>query len=133
MIGEENKMVVKHSGLVCKDEKNADKFYRDLLGLTKSEPKILQKDLSQKIFDIHSELKMINYTSDDVHFEIFIYNQEKNKTGIIEHICLEMDEREKFLSKCESMGIKVNKIQKEQKTLIFIWDFDYHLYEIKGR
>ena len=54
-------MLLKHAGLPCSTEENADKFYRDLLGLNKSEPKTLPSDLSKTIFNLDAELLMINY------------------------------------------------------------------------
>jgi len=54
-------MLLKHAGLACSTEDKADKFYRDLLGLKKSESKYLSADLSKAIFDLDSELQMINY------------------------------------------------------------------------
>lgn len=124
-------MKILHSGLTCQTEENADKFYQGLLGLTKSQPKILPESLSQAIFNIASDLKMINYTNDDSHFEIFIHDQKKTKAGIIEHTCLEVENRDDFLNRCQSLGIKINRVPKGDKTLVFIFDFDGNLFEIK--
>lgn len=126
-------MNLKHTGLVCAKEETADKFYQNLLGLTKNNPKILPRDLSKQIFGIDSELKMINYMNEDLHFEIFIHEEEKAPSGRIEHICIEVDDRKEFLNRCQSLGVAILQIQKEQKTLLFIWDFDRHLFEVKER
>jgi len=44
-------MLLRHVGLICSSEENSDKFYQDLLGLNKSEPKTLPSDLSKAIFN----------------------------------------------------------------------------------
>ena len=59
-------MHLRHVGLTCSSEENADKFYRDLLGLKKSEPKTLSADLSRAIFNLDIELQLINYTDENI-------------------------------------------------------------------
>jgi catechol 2,3-dioxygenase-like lactoylglutathione lyase family enzyme len=127
-------MYLKHVGLTCGSEKKADAFYSNLLGLTKSEPKILTPDLSKAIFDLDTELVMINYFNEHVHFEIFIAGHTKDHKGNsqkIEHTCIEVNNMEAFLEKCRSLNVDVARIPKGEKTLIFIKDFDGNLFEIK--
>lgn len=124
-------MKIKHTGLVATKEENADTFYRDLLGLTKNDPRILSANLVKAIFNIDAEIKLVNYTKGDVHFEIFIYPVKKETPQVIEHACLEVENRDAFLKKCKDLHVKILEIQKDQKTLFFIRDFDDHLFEIK--
>ena len=65
-------MTTVHVGLACSSEELADRFYRDLLGLQKAEPKTLPQSLSSAIFGIAADLKIINYSGAAAHFEIFI-------------------------------------------------------------
>ena len=65
-------MNVKHVGLVSGSEENADKFFGELLGLTKAEPKTLPAALSQALFGMNSDLKVINFLNDHAHFEISV-------------------------------------------------------------
>jgi catechol 2,3-dioxygenase-like lactoylglutathione lyase family enzyme len=125
-------MLLKHVGLTCSTEDNADKFYRDLLGLNKSEPKPLPSDLCHAIFNLDAELQMINYQDDHTHFEIFITNQLSTSQRQIDHQCLEVDDLAGFIEKCRGMGVEVARIPKGDKTLTFIKDFDGNLFEIKG-
>ncbi len=124
-------MLLKHAGLTCSTEDSADKFYRDLLGLNKSEPKTLPADLSQAIFNLDAELQMVNYMNEHIHFEIFITNQSTPSQGQVEHLCLEVDDLHGFIEKCRSMEVEVALIPKGEKTLTFIKDFDGNLFEIK--
>jgi len=125
-------MLLKHVGLTCSTEDNADKFYRDLLGLKKSEPKILPPDLAKAIFNLDAELQMINYMNDHIHFEIFIADQSSTSPRPIEHLCLEVDDLTGFIEKCRRMQAEVALIPKGDKTLTFIKDFDGNLFEIKN-
>ncbi len=124
-------MILRHIGLTCGSEENSDKFYKDLLGLVKSEPKKLPASLSKSIFNLDAELVMINYLNEDLHFEIFITDRSKNSSRPIEHLCLEVDDLKDFLHKCGALNVQVAQIPKGDKTLIFIKDFDGNLFEIK--
>ena len=123
-------MLLKHAGLTCSTEDNADKFYRDLLGLNKSEPKSLPSELSKAIFNLDAELPMINYMNDKTHFEIFVTNQPGPSQRPIDHICLEVDDLAGFIEKCRRMQVEVTLIPKGDKTLTFIKDFDGNLFEV---
>ncbi|MCP4628569.1 MAG: VOC family protein [bacterium] len=125
-------MLLKHAGLTCSTEDNADKFYRDLLGLNKSEPKTLPLDLSKAIFNLDAELQMINYLNEHSHFEIFITPQSRPSQRQIDHLCLEVADIVGFIAKCRSMAVEVVLVPKGEKTLTFIKDFDGNLFEIQG-
>ena len=124
-------MLLRHVALACSSENNSDRFYKDLLGLQKSEPKILPAALSRAIFNIDAELVMINYQNEPVHFEIFITGHSVNRSRQIEHTCLEVDDLPSFLKKCNELGVEISQIPKGDRTLTFIRDYDGNLFEIK--
>jgi catechol 2,3-dioxygenase-like lactoylglutathione lyase family enzyme len=124
-------MILRHAALRCSSEKNSDKFYNNLLGLKKSEPKTLPRALSKAIFNVDSDLQIINYLDESVHFEIFISSHSMRSVGQIEHVCLEADDLQGFLKKCRNLGVEVSQIPKGDRTLNFIRDFDGNLFEIK--
>jgi catechol 2,3-dioxygenase-like lactoylglutathione lyase family enzyme len=119
-----------HAGIACSHEDNSDKFYKDLLGLKKSEPKTLSSDLSRAIFNLDAELQIINYMDENIHFEIFITGGVKFNSGKIDHLCLEVSDLAVFVEKCRSLNVDVAQIPKGDKTLTFIKDFDGNLFEI---
>ena len=125
-------MYIKHVGLTSSSEEKADAFYADLLGLTKSEPKALPLQLSKAIFNIDTELLMINYRDETSHFEIFVTGENRDNCRQIEHVCLEVGNLEVFLEKCRRLNVDISLIPKGDKTLTFIKDFDGNLFEIKG-
>ena len=124
-------MILRHVGLTCSSEEKSDGFYKDLLGLEKSEPKILPMPLSKAIFNVDTELLMINYQGDTVHFEIFITGHSVNRSRQVEHVCLEVDDLPVFLKKCDNLDVDVSQIPKGDRILTFIRDFDGNLFEIK--
>jgi catechol 2,3-dioxygenase-like lactoylglutathione lyase family enzyme len=126
-------MLLKHVALVCSSENNSDKFYKDLLGLEKKGSKILPRMLSKQIFHIDAEYKIINYMGNNMHFEIFLGNQDDVTKPRIEHICLEVDRLSEFLEKCQIMGTHTLQIPKGDGFITFITDFDGNFFEIKER
>lgn len=126
-------MRLKHVALVCTSEEKSDKFYQGLLGLEKSEPKTLPAVLSKSIFNLDSELVIINYLNEHLHFEIFITDRSKDRTGQIEHYCLEVGNLEDFINKCKILGVEIAQIPIGDSTLTFVKDFDGNLFEIKER
>jgi catechol 2,3-dioxygenase-like lactoylglutathione lyase family enzyme len=125
-------MDLKHVALTSSSEENADAFYAELLGLTKSDPKTLPGELSKAIFDVDNELVMINYRDESVHFEIFVPGSGGGNSRQIAHTCLRVYDLEVFLEKCQGLNIDVSRIPKGDKDLIFIKDFDGNLFEIKS-
>ena len=124
-------MMLHHVAVTCSSENNSDRFYKNLLGLEKSGPKILPSSLSMAIFKINSEL-LINYLGESVHFEVFITGRATDCGRQIEHVCLEVDDLEGFLKKCDDLDIEISRIPKGDRILTFIRDYDGNLFEIKS-
>ena len=126
-------MTTAHIGLECSSEERADKFYRDLLGLQKAEPKILPQKLSGAIFDIDADLKIINYIGAVAHFEVFIHNRAAHAGRPVEHVCLEVNDLDDLLKRGQAMSVKIFQVPKGETLLTFMHDFDGHLFELKEK
>ncbi len=126
-------MILRHVALTCSSEETSDKFYKSLLGLQKSEPKTIPSALAKALFDINSELKIINYLNEYLHFEIFLTSRNNSSVRRIEHVCLEVDDLAAFIEKCRTLQVKIVQVTKEDKLLTFISDDDGNLFEIKSR
>ena len=125
-------MILRHIAITCSSEKKSDKFYKTLLGLQKSEPKTIPPALSKALFDINSELKIINYLNDFLHFEIFITRHNNSRTRRIEHVCLEVEDLAGFQEKCRGLQVKIVQVPRGNKLLTFVSDDDGNLFEIKS-
>ena len=125
-------MILRHVALTCSAEEKTDKFYKNLLGLKKSAPKTIPASLSKALFDINSELKIINYRNESLHFEIFFASPSKSSVRRIEHVCLEVDDLATFLERCRTLQVNIVQVPKKDKLLTFISDDDGNLFEIKG-
>ena len=126
-------MILRHVALTSSSEEKSDNFYQALLGLKKSKPKTIPPALSKALFDINSELKIINYLDENLHFEIFVTSHNNSSVRRIEHVCLEVDDLAAFLEKCRTLQVKIVQVPRENKPLTFISDDDGNLFEIKGR
>jgi len=123
-------MKINHIALIASSEEKADRFYLDLLGLKKAAAKTVEASLSLALFNLNFPLTYISYYHDDLRFEIFILPESQPQLSPT-HVCLEVNDREIFLSKCLGLGLPVKRVIKEGKEIVFIGDFDGRLFEIK--
>ncbi len=124
-------MKVRHHGLACRSEETADRFYEQLLGLKKLEPKTLPAALSGLLFGIHSDLPIRNYAGDELHFEVFIHECNPPAGGSPVHVCLEVEDLDTFLERCRTMGVPVTRVPRGDRWITFIRDYDGNRFEIK--
>jgi catechol 2,3-dioxygenase-like lactoylglutathione lyase family enzyme len=121
-----------HTGLAVSSEEKSDRFFIDILGLEKSEPKIIDKKLTQAVFGINDELIMINYRSATVEYEIFVYREYKAPEQQIAHSCVKVNDLKKIVNKCKDACLRVIEVPKGASVVTFISDYDGNLFEVKG-
>jgi catechol 2,3-dioxygenase-like lactoylglutathione lyase family enzyme len=129
---EEFFMQLKHVALVCSSEEKSDQFYTNILGLQKVSSKTIPSTLVNQIFNIDSDLKIINYANDNIVFEVFIDNKKRAEKNKIEHICIQVENLESFLERCRSIAVNVLQVPKEDRQITFIKDYDGNLFEVKS-
>ena len=120
-----------HTGLAASSEENADRFFIDILGLEKSEPKLIDKKLAQALFGIDDELLMIHYRGETLDYEIFIYQEYKAPEKQIAHSCIKVNDLKTIVGKCKDAGLKVIEVPKGSGVITFISDYDGNLFEVK--
>ena len=125
-------MHLKHIAQVSSTEENADRLYQDVFGLKKINEKMLPASLANDIFNVNTELKIVNYANDALHFEIFISNTHHIQTDNIGHVCLEVENLEAFLERCRQNAVEVVQVPKGDALITFIRDIDGGLFEIKS-
>ncbi len=126
-------MALDHVALVCRSEDSSDRFFKEILGLTKEQPKIVPASLAKQVFLLDKELKVITYRGQLGKFEVFISDSETEPRQRIAHVCLECQNLEELLSKCAAAGLSIRRGEKGDRFIYFIEDFDSHLYELKGK
>ena len=121
-----------HMGVASRSEAEADRFFVEVLGLTKSGPKMLPASVSDGIFGVAAELAMIYYEGEGLTFEVFVDPARERSNDSIIHACLAVDDRDAFLAHCEIHDVEVIRVPKGDNLLTFIRDYDGNLYEIKA-
>lgn len=124
-------MPLDHVALVCRSEDSSDRFFKDILGLTKEQPKTVPASLAKQVFLLDKELKVITYKGESSKFEVFISESETEPRQMIAHVCLECANIDEILNKCAAAGLRIRRGVKGERTIYFIEDFDSHLYELK--
>ena len=121
--------IVKHIALQYTNKKQADSFFKKILGLALIKNFNVSKELSKQIFNIPEEVEVIVYGNDNINFEIFITKQKK--LHFFNHVCLKIDDKNEFINKCNKYKLKPYYVKKEDKKLLFLRDHSKNLYEIK--
>ena len=122
-----------HIGVGSASEANADLFFRDLLGLAKSEPYRLPAELGRAIFAIDRGLTIVNYAAEGIRYEAFIDPLYRAPEPTVLHSCLEVDDLAGFLARCAAAGLKVKRTPRGDSFVTFISDLDGNLFEVKGK
>ena len=124
-------MRIHHAAVVCSSETNADRFYNGILGLIKIKSSLLSKPLTEQIFGRAQECQIILYGNEHFAIEVFVTTRAQEKGPLFEHLCLIVEKREEFLKECESSGVEVKRIPKDDSLVAFVEDYDGNLFEVK--
>jgi len=124
-------MKLHHVAVVCRSAENADRFYQVLLGLEKIKEFSLDEDLKEKIFGKAPLREIRLYGNEQFRVEVFLAERAPGKDPVFEHLCLEVKEREEFVSACERVRLPVKRILRGDSLLVFVEDFDGNLFEVK--
>jgi catechol 2,3-dioxygenase-like lactoylglutathione lyase family enzyme len=122
-----------HVGLTSSSEEEANRFYVDLLGLKRGEPKVLAAEICRAIFGVDRELTVVNYVGESAHFEVFVCDEAPMPARQIEHACVAVENLPAFLRKCDALDVEVIRAVKGESLITFIKDADGNLFEIKGK
>jgi len=124
-------MKILHVAIPCRRVENADLFYGHLLGLVRSEPRSVPRELTFALFGLDLDVSMIYYTSDDMQFEVFV-GAFPPQAPQVNHVCLKVADLEAFLTACRELGAQVIRTPKGDKEAIFVRDLDGNAFEVKA-
>jgi len=124
-------MKLQHVGLVYRSEERAERFLGGVLGLRKSEPKLLPAELCRALFDCDRELRAIKYTGAGLCFEALIDAAHTGQDRPLAHVLLEVADLPAFLERCHRAQAAIRTFQRGDAVLVFVSDEDGNLFEIK--
>lgn len=122
-----------HAAVVCRSRQTADRFYENLLGLKAVKESVLDERLAEEIFHVRQSCTFLRYEGEGLAIEVFLVEGPGRKGVGFEHLCLEVEDQDAFLSRCKSAGVSVKRIQRRGRVLGFVDDGDGNLFEIKQR
>ena len=125
------KIKIAHISAVSRSVENADSFYIGILGLSKVKDFSIEAKLTDKIFGIPCQCRILVYAHLGEEIEVFIPDVFPEQRNPFDHVCLEVDDKKSFVQSCKKRDVQVNMIAKGDKFLTFIKDFDGNLFEIK--
>jgi catechol 2,3-dioxygenase-like lactoylglutathione lyase family enzyme len=123
-----------HSGLGSASIEHTDLFYGQLLGLEKTEPRILPRETAEALFGVETDLTMVYYQNEHSQFELFVHPDlecSNGARGNVSHHCIQVEDKEGFVEECETSGCQVLQVPKGDKVLTFVRDLDGNLFEVR--
>jgi catechol 2,3-dioxygenase-like lactoylglutathione lyase family enzyme len=125
-------MVFDHIGIVNKSEEEALRFYHDILGLEKIKDSVSTADLSEQLFSISRDIKMVVFSKGSVKVEVFILPGFSHPSPNIPHLGLQIENLDQLLERAKQAGARVITGKRGGKTVYFIQDFSGNLIEVKS-
>ncbi|MCK9458094.1 MAG: VOC family protein [Proteobacteria bacterium] len=124
-------MRIHHIGLCCRREEDADRFYRDLLGLEKADGGTVPAPLMRQLFGIDRAIDKRNYAGAGLVFEIFFRDAPEGTGDRIPHVCLDVADPDALADRARAMGFPVLRVPKGEGFVTFIDDANGNRFEIK--
>ncbi len=124
-------MVLSHVGIVNQSEEKAVRFYADFLGLEKTREFVLAAGLSEQIFSLSREIKVLVFESQGIKVEVFICPDCIPLSPGPRHIGLLVEDLAGVLEKAGRSGVEVIEGRAGEKTVYFLRDFSGNLIEIR--
>jgi len=125
-------MLLNHVGIVNESEEKAVRFYHGLLGLKKTREFVVSKKLSEQLFSISQEIKVLVFERDGIKLEVFICPECKQPSPDYRHIGFLLDDFYAIKETAQQMGVLVVG-NTDEKTVYFLKDFSGNLIEIKPK
>ncbi len=127
-------MRIGHVALVSGSEEKANRFFKETLGLKELRSTVIPANLSKSLFGIDRQLKVIDFGNEEMKFEVFIAGGEEDiPSRRLDHVCLEVENRDAMLRKWEGMGFEILRVPKGDSVVVFLKDENQNLFEIKEK
>ncbi len=117
-----------HTALTYENRKDAEIFFKKILGLKLTKSFILSEELTNKIFGVNKEITVDVYSNKYSYFEIFISNKKQKQ--VFDHIGIKIKNKKNFINRCKKYGLKPYLVKKGEKKLLFVKDFSDNIFEV---
>ena len=125
-------MELNHIGITNKSEEQALQFYRDFLGLEKTKEILLPPELSEQLFSLSQEIKVLVFERPGIKVEVFISDFQHANPNFT-HFGLMLDNFSEVTEKAQRSHVDLIIGKHKDKTVYFLKDFSGNLIEIKQK
>ena len=125
-------MELNHIGVTNKSEKQALQFYQDFLGLEKAREILLPPELSEQLFSLSQEIKVLVFEKPGIKIEVFISDFQHANPNFT-HFGIMLDNFSEVTEKAQRSCVDLIIGKHKDKTVYFLRDFSGNLIEIKQK
>ena len=125
-------MELNHIGVTNKSEEQAIRFYQDFLGLEKTREILLPPELSEQLFSLSQEIKVLVFEKPGIKIEVFISDFQHANPNLT-HFGLMLDNFSEVTEKAQRSHVDLIIGKHKEKTVYFLKDFSGNLIEIKQK
>jgi len=125
-------MLLNHVGIANDSEDKAVRFYHGLLGFEKTREFIVSTKLSEQLFSVSNEIKVLVFERDGTKLEVFICPECKPPSPDYSHIGFLLNDFDAIKAKAQQIGTLIVG-RTDEKTVYFLKDFSGNLIEIKPK
>ncbi|GAX61930.1 lactoylglutathione lyase and related lyases [Candidatus Scalindua japonica] len=125
-------MELNHVGIINKNEEQALKFYVDFLGLKKTREILLPSELSQQLFSVDKEIKVLVVEGEGIKIEVFVSDFQPENPNFT-HFAIMVDSLSNLTGKAKQFDANVIIGKYKDKTVYFLKDFSGNLIEVKQK
>ena len=125
-------MQLNHVGIINKSEEQAVKFYQDFLGLKLTREIILPLELSEQLFSVAKEIKVLVVENEGIKIEVFISDFQPENPNFT-HFAIMVDSLAELTEKAIRFDAEVIIGKHKDKTVYFLKDFSDNLIEVKQK
>ena len=124
-------MQLNHVGIINKSEEDAVRFYGDFLGFEKTRESYVLSELSEQLFGISKDIKILVFERDGIKLELFIAPDYRPASPDMMHTGFLLSNLSEVLENAPKSGVEVIIGKTKDKTVYFLRDFSGNLIEIK--
>ncbi len=125
-------MQLNHVGIINKNEEQVLKFYVDFLGLEKTREMLLPLELSEQLFSVAKEIKVLVVENKELKIEVFISDFQPENPNFT-HFAVMVDSLSDLTERAKQFDANVIIGKHKDKTVYFLKDFSGNLIEVKQK
>lgn len=125
-------MQLNHVGIINKNEEQALKFYSEFLGMEKTKEILLAPELSEQLFSLSKEIKVMVFENEGLKIEVFISDFQPENPNFT-HFGIMVDSLPDITEKARKFNTELIIGKHKDKTVYFLKDFSGNIIEVKEK